>query len=104
MRQVIGITLGKTSGHTFVYSRFSSYCILGMVRTEKPKELQMSAIKVRNAEFSAESYMTRPLYFYLQGIDDDASLRALAYLKRNDPGFLADLVTRVGDAEESPHE
>ncbi len=94
MRPAIGLTLGAVDGHVFTYTRFSFYCILGLIESNCPKELETSHIKANGGDTPGVNYMTRTMAEYLIGVEQEALARAIAYATRDNPKFIAEMERR----------
>jgi len=102
MRQAMGLTLGAVDGHVFTFARFSFYCILGMIESEHPRELEASHIKVYSGELPTAQYMTPNLGAYLIGLEREAFARAYMFAKKNDPEVAAAIERHIAQGTYFP--
>jgi hypothetical protein len=93
MRKAIGLTISQADGNVFTYARFSFFCIVGLIESTAPKQLEANHIKVRGGDTPKFQNLTPKMAACLVALERDALARALAYAMKDDPSFASQVVT-----------
>jgi len=81
IRNAICITLGSAGEHTFVWSRFGFFGILGVLHSNKPNQLDKSVINVRGGSIPFFGVMPSAVLRFLAGIEADGIALAQSFFR-----------------------